>query len=42
MARETGLTLAGFSRGRSINVYTHPDRVAADVRAASEAEAAPA
>ncbi|MFD1212555.1 formate dehydrogenase accessory sulfurtransferase FdhD [Arthrobacter sp. GCM10027362] len=28
LARETGLTLAGFSRGRSINVYTHPDRIA--------------
>ena len=27
LARETGVTLVGFSRGNSLNVYTHPDRV---------------
>lgn len=31
LAQETGLTLAGFSRGRSINVYTHPDRIASHI-----------
>jgi FdhD protein len=28
LADETGLTLVGFSRGNSLNVYTGPDRVA--------------
>lgn len=28
LADRAGLTLAGFSRGRSINVYTHPERIA--------------
>ena len=27
LADRAGLTLAGFSRGRSINVYTHPERI---------------
>ncbi|MGA7203507.1 MAG: formate dehydrogenase accessory sulfurtransferase FdhD [Specibacter sp.] len=27
LAREAGLTLVGFSRGTSMNVYTHPGRV---------------
>lgn len=27
LAEDTGLTLVGFSRGASANVYTHPDRV---------------
>lgn len=27
LAEETGLTLAGFSRGSTVNLYTHPDRV---------------
>ncbi|MFZ1287106.1 MAG: formate dehydrogenase accessory sulfurtransferase FdhD [Candidatus Phosphoribacter sp.] len=27
LADETGLTLVGFSRGASLNVYTHPERV---------------
>ncbi|MCZ2402605.1 formate dehydrogenase accessory sulfurtransferase FdhD [Paenarthrobacter sp. Z7-10] len=27
LAAESGLTLVGFSRGSSLNVYTHPDRV---------------
>ena len=31
MAEKVGLTLAGFSRGRSINVYAHPGRVGAAV-----------
>ncbi|NKX52777.1 formate dehydrogenase accessory sulfurtransferase FdhD, partial [Arthrobacter deserti] len=31
LAQETGLSLAGFSRGRSINVYTHPDRIASHI-----------
>ncbi|MCG2621031.1 formate dehydrogenase accessory sulfurtransferase FdhD [Arthrobacter sp. I2-34] len=29
LAQETGLTLAGFSRGRSLNVYAHPERIIA-------------
>jgi FdhD protein len=29
LAQEVGLTLAGFSRGRSVNVYAHPDRIVA-------------
>jgi len=27
LATEAGLTLIGFSRGASFNVYTHPERV---------------
>ena len=27
LADEAGLTLVGFLRGSSMNVYTHPDRV---------------
>ena len=27
LADEAGLTLIGFSRGASFNVYTHPERV---------------
>jgi FdhD protein len=27
LAREAGLTLIGFVRGNSMNVYTHPERV---------------
>lgn len=26
-ARETNLTLIGFTRGREMNIYTHPDRI---------------
>lgn len=29
LARDAGITLVGFSRGSSMNVYTHPDRIAA-------------
>lgn len=28
LAESTGVTLVGFSRGNTMNVYTHPDRVA--------------
>jgi FdhD protein len=28
LAQERGLTLCGFARGQSVNVYTHPQRVA--------------
>jgi FdhD protein len=27
LAEETGLTLAGFSRGETVNVYSHPERL---------------
>ncbi len=27
LATEAGLTLIGFARGTSMNVYTHPDRI---------------
>jgi FdhD protein len=27
LARDRGITLAGFARGDSVNVYTHPERV---------------
>lgn len=30
LAEEAGLTLAGFSRGRSVNLYSRPDRVVTD------------
>ncbi|GAB3850253.1 formate dehydrogenase accessory sulfurtransferase FdhD [Nesterenkonia populi] len=39
LADRSGLTLAGFSRGKSINVYTHPERIidlAEDDASASE------
>lgn len=29
LAEETGITLVGFSRGTSLNCYTHPQRIAA-------------
>jgi len=32
LADRSGLTLAGFSRGRSINLYTHPERVNTEQR----------
>ncbi|EMY34829.1 formate dehydrogenase family accessory protein FdhD [Arthrobacter crystallopoietes BAB-32] len=31
LAEEAGLTLAGFSRGETVNVYAHPERLAAGV-----------
>ncbi len=34
LADEAGLTLAGFVRGDSMNLYTHPDRVRVEVPAA--------
>jgi FdhD protein len=41
LAQEAGLTLAGFSRGRSVNLYTHPERIVVpNLPAAGEAEAA--
>jgi FdhD protein len=27
LARDSGMTLVGFLRGRTMNVYTHPQRV---------------
>jgi FdhD protein len=27
LAEEAGLTLIGFVRGETMNVYTHPDRI---------------
>lgn len=33
LAEEAGLTLAGFVRGDSMNLYTHPDRVRVEVPA---------
>lgn len=36
LAERAGMTLAGFSRGRSINIYTHPHRVAADPAAVED------
>jgi FdhD protein len=29
LARESGVTLAGFVRGDRFNIYTHPDRIIA-------------
>jgi FdhD protein len=29
LARESGITLCGFARGDSVNVYTHPERITA-------------
>ena len=42
LAAEAGLTLVGFVRGESMNVYTHPDRISVDPGAAAEATIAPA
>lgn len=30
LAEQSGLTLAAFARGSSVNIYTHPDRIATD------------
>jgi FdhD protein len=30
LAQRAGITLAGFVRGESMNVYTHPERISAD------------
>ena len=30
LAERSGLTLAGFSRGRSVNLYTHEHRISAE------------
>jgi FdhD protein len=40
LAEAAGLTLVGFARGSSMNVYTHPDRVAvgAGARSASRGD----
>ncbi len=38
LAERSGLTLAGFSRGRSVNLYTHAHRV----RASAPADEPPA
>jgi FdhD protein len=27
LAQQAGLTLVGFVRGRTMNIYTHPERV---------------
>jgi FdhD protein len=35
LADEAGLTLVGFVRGDTMNVYTHPERIVASVAAAS-------
>jgi FdhD protein len=32
LAEERGLTLCGFARGDTVNVYTHPERVRAALR----------
>ena len=40
LADREGLTLAAFSRGSSINVYTHPDRVGPPLRSVVPATAA--
>ncbi len=37
LADRAGITLAGFSRGKTINVYTHPERIM-DLDAEEEAE----
>jgi FdhD protein len=46
LAAEAGLTLVGFVRGESMNVYTHPDRIVVDPAPvpveAAEATIAPA
>ncbi|HZA05383.1 MAG TPA: formate dehydrogenase accessory sulfurtransferase FdhD [Propionibacteriaceae bacterium] len=44
LAAESGLTLVGFVRGESMNVYTHPDRITDDApsRVGAEATITPA
>ena len=39
LAAESGLTLVGFVRGESMNVYTHPDRITDDAPSHVGAEA---
>jgi FdhD protein len=39
LAERTGLTLVGFLRGRTMNVYTHSERVLVDESALTEADA---
>jgi FdhD protein len=39
LAAESGLTLVGFVRGESMNVYTHPDRITDDAPSRVGAEA---
>ena len=39
LAAEAGLTLVGFVRGESMNVYTHPDRIIVDPVPTGRAEA---
>jgi len=39
LAAEAGLTLVGFVRGESMNVYTHPDRISDDPRPPADADA---
>jgi FdhD protein len=39
LAAEAGLTLVGFVRGESMNVYTHPDRIVLDPPGLEVAEA---
>ncbi|HEY9291232.1 MAG TPA: formate dehydrogenase accessory sulfurtransferase FdhD [Microlunatus sp.] len=40
LAEQAGLTLVGFVRGESMNVYTHPDRISRDADPARPAVAA--
>jgi FdhD protein len=42
LAAEAGLTLVGFVRGESMNVYTHPERIVLDPPVSEVAEAASA
>jgi FdhD protein len=37
LAEQTGMTLVGFLRGDTMNVYTHPHRVTLPTRAATPA-----
>ena len=39
LAAAAGLTLIGFARGTTMNVYTHPERVAGSIVAADDAGA---
>ena len=39
LAAEAGLTLVGFVRGESMNVYTHPDRIVLEPRPGADADA---
>lgn len=36
LAEKSGLTLVGFLRGRSMNVYSHPHRIRVEQTAADE------